>query len=609
MTFDEILSYFPDAKKSGRSYKCKCPLHADKQASLVITPKDDRTLMNDLGGCKTQDILAAKGLKVSDLFYEAKSSRRREVASYSYYDRDGNKVADKLKYRSGDDKKDFKWKQSENNWSMPKIPLLYNWQNVKEANKLYFVEGEKDVDTLTCLNLPAVSVPDGAKSWQKEHADFFTGKDVVIIPDNDKAGEELANNCINDIIELAKSVKVVNLANIWADMPEKADFTDFVKQGGDVQALIDLAEKVEPLAIQSAYVDFKALKPTKTKWLWYPYIPRGKITLMTADPGTGKTFFTLYIAAMVTNGEPFFGSEDFRARQCVVYQSNEDGLADTLLPRLLLFKPEPDLDNFTAYDEEQHPLDFSMTDTIEKIMRDKHPALMIFDPLQAYLGADVDMHRANQVRPVLAKLGHLAEKYDCAIMLIMHNSKMSTDPLYRALGSIDFVGIARSMLVMGRHPDNREQRVICHEKSSLAAPGQSIVFHIDPENGGVVFDGFSELTAVDVLNAKKSTRKKAAVTQEEAVSELQKLLGSEGWVELSQVKTLEAAAGISERTMYRAKKELGLDTVRIGYSDTMATYWLHPDVDKEKFRQERLFTGAVEILGENEDLFGETERA
>ena len=116
---------------------------------------------------------------------------------------------------------------------------------------------------------------------------------------------------------------------------------------------------------------------------------------------------------------------------------------------------------------------------------------MIFDPLQAYLGADVDMHRANEVRPVLARIGQLAEKYKCAVIFIMHNSKMGQNQaLYRALGSIDILAIARSMLIIGKNPDNQKQKVLCHEKSSLASHGRSILFQISPEYGGLVFDGF-----------------------------------------------------------------------------------------------------------------------
>ena len=98
----------------------------------------------------------------------------------------------------------------------------------------------------------------------------------------------------------------------------------------------------------------------------------------------------------------------------------------------------------------------------------------------------MDMHRANEVRPVLAHLSKLAETYNTAVLLIIHNSKTgSNKALYRALGTIDIPAVSRSMLVMGKDPDCRERRVLCHEKSSLAGHGRSMAFEIKPDEGGI----------------------------------------------------------------------------------------------------------------------------
>lgn len=357
-------------------------------------------------------------------------------------------------------------------------------------------------------------------------------------------------------------------------------------------------------ATKDKLTNLRTVTPERVEWLWKPYIPRGKVTLMTADPGTGKTYFSLYTAAIVSNGQPFFGQETGRPAETVVFQNAEDGLADTILPRLLKIRPEANLDNVFSYDETEGVLDFSKVEEIETIMREQKPALMVFDPIQAYLAPGIDMHRANDVRQCIAPIVHLAERYNCAVLLIMHNSKMSgVDAMYRALGSIDFVGIARSMLIMGKHPEDPEKRVICHEKSSLARPGKSIVFHIDPDEGGIVFDEFTDLTANDVLNAKKKARNKPSAKLDEAVELLEELLGEDGWTELSKVKELD----INERTMRRARKELELHTVMIGFGDKRSTYWLSPDIDVEQFKKERLFDGAEVILDNDESLFGNND--
>lgn len=329
-------------------------------------------------------------------------------------------------------------------------------------------------------------------------------------------------------------------------------------------------------------VPLSRIDSTDTKWLWKPYIPLGKITLMTADPGTGKTFFCLYLAATVSTGRPFWGQTKYTEPKKVVYQTAEDGYADTIKPRL---EPMiPNFDNILMIDEEKEALDL-LDDRIEQTMERHRPALMVFDPLQAYLGADVDMHRANEVRPILAHVGRLAEKYECAVIFIMHNSKMgSNQALYRALGSIDIPAIARSMLIMGNDPEDKTQKLVCHEKSSLAEHGQTIKFHIAPEFGGIVFDGFSDLQADDILNVRSKTRDKPSVEKDEVKEQLLDLLGDKGAAKLEDIEAMRAMGGWSKGTLYNAKTDLQLKSVTIGFSQNKKTWWLLPEVDVEKFK-------------------------
>ncbi|MBR1724157.1 MAG: AAA family ATPase [Ruminococcus sp.] len=191
------------------------------------------------------------------------------------------------------------------------------------------------------------------------------------------------------------------------------------------------------------------VQATDTQWLWKPYIPRGKITLITADPGVGKTFLALYLTAQVSSGDPFYGEPEdaFRQPDFAVFQSAEDGFADTIKPRLTPMLP--DFSHILNIDETINPLTL-LDERIGKIMYECQPALMVFDPLQAYLGAEVDMHRANAVRPILAHVSRLAEMYNTAVVFIMHNSKMQGNKaLYRALGSIDIAAVARSTSCFG----------------------------------------------------------------------------------------------------------------------------------------------------------------
>ena len=163
------------------------------------------------------------------------------------------------------------------------------------------------------------------------------------------------------------------------------------------------------------------VEETVVQWLWYPFIPFGKVTLIQGNPGKGKTWLAMAIAAYCTNGKELPNAlpiEPFN----VLYQTAEDGIADTIKPRLA--KCGADMTRVRFINEEEKQL--SMTDDrIEKAIRQNNVRLMIMDPIQAYLGANVDMNRANEIRPLFRHLSTIAERTGCAIVLIGHLNKSS----------------------------------------------------------------------------------------------------------------------------------------------------------------------------------------
>ena len=183
------------------------------------------------------------------------------------------------------------------------------------------------------------------------------------------------------------------------------------------------------------------VETTETAWLWYPYIPRGKLTIIQGDPGEGKSTFALYLAAMVSRGTAVENPKQaVRAPGLVCYQNAEDGVADTIKPRLERAGAFCDMVLFA--DDSREPIEI-LDGRLEMILREYRPALLILDPLQAYLGCGVDMHRANEIRPIMSYLAGLAEQYQCAVVLIGHMNKMQkTRSLYRGLGSIDLTAAA-----------------------------------------------------------------------------------------------------------------------------------------------------------------------
>ena len=212
----------------------------------------------------------------------------------------------------------------------------------------------------------------------------------------------------------------------------------------------------------------------EVKWLWYPFIPYGKLTIIQGDPGDGKTTLVLNIAAKLSKGESLDCDMDVQEPVNVIYQTAEDGLADTVKPRLEL--AGADCEKILVIDESDKSL--SMADErLEEALAKTGAKVLILDPIQAYLGGGMDMNRANEARDMTKKLGALAEKYQCAILLIGHMNKASGNKAaYRGMGSIDFFAVARSVLLVGRIEGEPNTRAVVQIKNNLAAFGHPKAF-------------------------------------------------------------------------------------------------------------------------------------
>ena len=197
------------------------------------------------------------------------------------------------------------------------------------------------------------------------------------------------------------------------------------------------------------------VQQTAVHWLWYPYIPFGKLTILQGNPGEGKTYFAMYLAAACTNRQQLPNGELLEPFN-VIYQTAEDGLGDTVKPRLI--EAGADLDRVLVIDDRESML--TLTDNrIERAIRENQAKLLIIDPIQAFLGAQVDMNRANEVRPIFRALGEIAEAHDCAILMIGHLNKASgSQSTYRGLGSIDMTAAVRSLLFIGKVRDDPTTR-------------------------------------------------------------------------------------------------------------------------------------------------------
>ena len=302
----------------------------------------------------------------------------------------------------------------------------------------------------------------------------------------------------------------------------------------------------------------------EVEWLWYPYIPFGKLTIIHGDGGEGKTTLILQLAALLSRGEKLPCDSTEREPIKVIYQTAEDGLGDTIKPRLLA--GNADCSQIKVIDESEATLTM-LDERIEKAIVETGARALILDSVQAYIGAKVDMNRANEVRAILSQLGRIAEQYRCAIILVGHLNKVQGNKSnYRGLGSIDFQATARSVLIVGRLKDNPQIRVMVQDKSSLAPEGEPIAFELDKENG-FRWLGHYDISADDLLCGIPREKK-----SEQAENLILEYLSQGKYPQQALLKKAQAI-GISKRVLDEAKKELNVRSLKEGSQ----WYWELPE--------------------------------
>lgn len=217
------------------------------------------------------------------------------------------------------------------------------------------------------------------------------------------------------------------------------------------------------------------ITPEQIQWLWHPYIPLGKITMLEGDPGMGKSWITCAIAAALSRGERFPGQTVDRPPMRVLMMTGEDGPADTLVPRLKAIGADL---NKVYVSDEIVTLDKAGIKKIELAIMAIDARVVIIDPLVSYLGGKMDINKANEVRELVGALAQVALKHGCAVIAVRHMRKAGgAKAIYRGLGSIDFTAAARSALQVDT--DDYGKRLVRHVKSNLAEMGPPIYYTVE----------------------------------------------------------------------------------------------------------------------------------
>lgn len=496
MTISDVIAHFNGVHKSGNGYRCRCPAHDDQRPSLMIRPADNGgTLIKCMAGCETKDVLAKVGLTMQDLMAPQSTKPRKSItAVYNYYDANGGKRAEKVRY----DDKSFTWRYEDEDgktvWKKPQgVCLLYNLNilaNYPKGKPIYIVEGEKDADTLMRLKLPAVCTPDGAGpgKFRDEYTEWFRDRTVVIIGDNDEIGRQYTEEEACKIAPVAASVKVLDLRDIWADMPEHGDISDYIAKFGDgalknVETLADNTpvwsvreqrdhaapeqEAVSPLKIFSAKELLgKYIAPTE--FIVNALLPTG-FALLASPPKYGKSWLALDLCYSVASGRSFLGFTTHPGQ--TMYMALEDTPA-RLQSRLKIVaqgEPIPDGLNFLT---EAPELQQDLIGALDKlILQMPELKLIVIDTLQMIRG--VSNGRENEYArdyKEMRILKEFADRHKLCVLAIHHTRKTAdeSDPFNRISGGIGIQGVVDTAMVM-----EREQRMA--DQTRLSVTGRDIV--------------------------------------------------------------------------------------------------------------------------------------
>jgi hypothetical protein len=424
----------------------------------------------------------------------------------------------------------------------------------------------------------------GAQGWDREDAERFRGRRVVVVTDCDKPGRAAANRVARDLAGLAQEVRLLDLDRGRDDGYDIGDFLRDAHTDEERAHACNLVNKLAnsaPLVVPDGLVALpaSAVQPEPVAWLWEGRVPLGSITLLVGDPGLGKTLMACELAASVS-----------RDGGVVLMASAEDSPATTLVPRLKAAGAA--LDNVRFVQLRRDGLDQGITlpDDVEALdqLVAKHGAhLLIIDPLMAHLPDAINSFRDQSVRRALTPLYRLAVERGCAVTAVAHlNKGAGGEPLYRVGGSIGFPAAARSVLLLARDPDDSEdgdRRVLAHIKCNLAPLAPSLAYEVETmrlpederiETARLKHTGESDYKGSELLG--RSTDKGDAVSDASEFLALQLVAGPRP---AEEIKAAARDAGVSEKTLERAKKRIGVESDRVGFGPEGVWYWRPADID------------------------------
>jgi len=619
---------------SGEGHKALCPAHDDHNPSLSVKRGDDgRVLVHCHAGCSTESVVDALSLTMADLAPPSDECHGRavkrkpkpvpaksgkvypsiEAAAFSlayaiggelvgnwpYYDGSNREVMRVLRFDRPDGKKEYRpIHLADDGWRVNDPPgklLLYRLPELIGARTVYLCEGEKAADAARSLGLVATTTAHGAKSVDKSDLAPLRGKDVVILPDNDEPGRVYAQAIASVVSRMdgQTTAKIVTLP----DLPDGGDIVEFIEdrtgEGKDIAAIkaeIEaLAEQTE-LFGESSGMMLTCLADVESKpldWLWPNRIVLGKLNTLAGDPGLGKSFITMDIAARVSTGKAWPDQPDAKAPLGdVLLLTAEDGLDDTIRPRLDAAGADVlRIHAITAVQDPGKPeMMFNLASDIQRLAtelkRRPNVRLIIIDPITAYLGK-TDSYKDSEVRGLLSPLSKLAERHNVAVLMVQHLNKSSgSNAQHRISGSVAFPAASRAVWQIFKDKDDSKRRLMLLTKMNIAAEPMGLAYSlIDSIPSGIGTVRWEkdpvELTADDAVGS-SGDGSDAANDRDDATDWLNEVL-DHGPVLATELQAWVKDQPFSWATVKRAKAKAGIQTKREGFGKGSKSYWRRPE--------------------------------
>jgi hypothetical protein len=326
------------------------------------------------------------------------------------------------------------------------------------------------------------------------------------------------------------------------------------------------------------FVSLDTIEPSLVKWLWRPHIPLGHITNFEGDPERGKSLVATHLAAVVsTGGSMPDGSRLGKARDVIIV-SAEDDLSDTIVPRLIAAGADRSriLSHVLERDEKTglvYPLEIPRDlAAIERVAKQHDVALVVVDPIAAFLGGGIDAHKDSSARLALTQVADFAHRSGCAVVLIRHlNKNVGQRAAYRGSGSTAFTAAARSAVLFERHPEHEGTFVMARVKNNLAPRGLHPTYRIEPNESDQPIVRWGDSVAIDVDHLLARNDDRSAAPERDAAQQFLKQSLSEGPRLVDDVVRAARASGFSQATLKRARA--GLVTAERVYEDGRIVAW------------------------------------